>query len=433
MLNTVSVYGPVRTPVDRTTSDTYPVNIPALTNYTVYIYASYVDAVNDYQYLLGGSSASGANIGIPASHKTILGHWGFLVGGSSTILDSTEALPRNRFTALVVTRVGSTVRLYRDGVLKNTVTDSTACPAITKFVLNGFDQASSYGCANGTQYVVAGIDDFAWSDGEVRSFADNPFSVYKAPASRLWAVSSVITLVGANSSEANTSGTGAISQVHILAGATSTQSDAASAAAITQTHILVGANSSQDNVSSTGSIAGGANLTAASSDQANASSTGAITQTHALVITALAQVNPSSAIAITQIGILRGTNLAQSNSGGAGAISLSTGNLAVASPVQINLTGAGAISQSGTVFDQGPSSPAVSTAFKKPGIPAGTPPWLKIFLEIIAGRRGNKIAVPLRQNLTFSATPTKAECEALYSYVNDVRASLDTLVNRLDS
>jgi hypothetical protein len=42
------------------------------------------------------------------------------------------------------------------------------------------------------------------------------------------------------------------------------------------------------------------------------------------------------------------------------------------------------------------------------------------------------MAPPLR-NLTFSATPTKTECEALYSYVNDVRASLDALLNRLDS
>lgn len=70
---------------------------------------------------------------------------------------------------------------------------------------------------------------------------------------------------------------------------------------------------------------------------------------------------------------------------------------------------------------------------RKPSIPSGVAPWLREILEVVIGRRQNKIDVPPARALTFSATPTKAECEALYAYVHDVRAALDALVSRLDS
>jgi hypothetical protein len=325
----------------------------------------------------------------------------------------------------------------------------------------------------------AGVTSVIWGAAEARAFHENPWKLFKTPTRRLWVVaSSVADLSGADSFLANTASTsailqghalaatnsllqtatastGAISQAHTLAGASSlqaitvsigvilqnhvllgaksAQANSGSNPAATQAHVISGANSSQANVGNAGAISGGSGLMGTPSNQANISSANAVAQAHALVITASAQVNPSSAIAITQIRILRGVSLAQSNSGGAGTISLSTGSLAAASPAQINLAGVGAISQAGVVIDLWTSSLAVPSAARKPGIPAGTPAWLKIFLEIIAGRRGNKIAVPPRQNLNFSATPTKAECEALYSYVNDVRGSLDALVNRLDS
>lgn len=71
--------------------------------------------------------------------------------------------------------------------------------------------------------------------------------------------------------------------------------------------------------------------------------------------------------------------------------------------------------------------------FKKPGIPSGTPDWLRTMLEIIVGRRGNAIDAPKFQTLTFSATPTKTECEALYAYLNDVRQGVEDILTRLDS
>jgi hypothetical protein len=70
---------------------------------------------------------------------------------------------------------------------------------------------------------------------------------------------------------------------------------------------------------------------------------------------------------------------------------------------------------------------------KKPSIPDGTPLWLRAMLEIITGRRKNNIPAPAPRTLTFSATPTQAECEALYAYVNDVRNVLEALLSRLDS
>lgn len=70
---------------------------------------------------------------------------------------------------------------------------------------------------------------------------------------------------------------------------------------------------------------------------------------------------------------------------------------------------------------------------KKPGIPSDTDPWLKTTMEIMMGRRGNAIEVPAKKELTFSATPTKAECEELYNYTNSMRDKLEQLIRRFDS
>jgi hypothetical protein len=69
---------------------------------------------------------------------------------------------------------------------------------------------------------------------------------------------------------------------------------------------------------------------------------------------------------------------------------------------------------------------------RKPSIPDGAPIWLRTTLEILCGRRKNKISVPPPRTLTFSSPPTKSECEALYAYVNDVRNSLQSLIERFD-
>jgi hypothetical protein len=93
----------------------------------------------------------------------------------------------------------------------------------------------------------------------------------------------------------------------------------------------------------------------------------------------------------------------------------------------------GKTADAGIVADAFLSSQAASSAgIKKPGIPSDTPDWLKTMLETIVGRRDNAITPPSFQTLTFSATPTKTECEALYAYVNTIQDALEQLLNRMD-
>ncbi len=76
---------------------------------------------------------------------------------------------------------------------------------------------------------------------------------------------------------------------------------------------------------------------------------------------------------------------------------------------------------------------APSGGIKKAGIPADTEAWQKTNWEIILGRRGNAVPVPAKKNLTFSASPTQAECEQLFAHVDEVRDSLEKIIRRFDS
>ncbi len=87
----------------------------------------------------------------------------------------------------------------------------------------------------------------------------------------------------------------------------------------------------------------------------------------------------------------------------------------------------------GVITDPWRSVVTASSGIQKPGIPNDTQPWLKTTLEILMGRRGNAIDVPEVPDLTFSATPTQAECEALFASVKATRDSLQQLKDRFDS
>lgn len=75
---------------------------------------------------------------------------------------------------------------------------------------------------------------------------------------------------------------------------------------------------------------------------------------------------------------------------------------------------------------------------KKMQVPATdspTPEFMRAVrdnLEIITGRRRNQIDVPDLQNLTFSSTPTQAQCQALNAYVNAWAQVFQQLMSRLD-
>jgi hypothetical protein len=342
----------------------------------------------------------------------------------------------NRSMVLTTDGTAAGTKCYIDGADSGLAWSATPAswPAGTKLLHIGNYSGAATIDTDGSMLSFA-YTNRAWRPAEAKAFHDSKGNaLFKAAPRLLWvAPASGITLIGANSTQANPSSTAAITQAHTLTGAGSTQSNASSTGSIAQTHILTVAGSIQENASSTGSIAGGANLTIAPSDQANPSSTGAITQTHILVMAASVQDNIAAASPIVQAHILAAANAVQANLGSTGAIGLSTGDLTAENATQANLSGTGVISMVGIVPDAFLSSMAVSTAIKKPGVPAGTPDWLKTIIEIVLGRRGNKITAPAAQTLTFSATPTKAECEALYAYVNTVRDSVDQLLNRLDS
>lgn len=197
-------------------------------------------------------------------------------------------------------------------------------------------------------------------------------------------------------------------------------------------HNLTGAPSTQASTGGTAAITQAHALAVAASTQVNASSTGAITQAHVLTFSASTQNGTSSAIAITQVHVLSGGASTQGNLGGTGAITIS-GDFIGAPSTQDNLSSTGAISDGIVVETALTTGIARTIRIKKPGIPTGTPEWLKTTIEILIGRRGNKIEAPEFQTLAFSATPTKAECEALYSYINEVRTAVENILTRLDS
>lgn len=124
-----------------------------------------------------------------------------------------------------------------------------------------------------------------------------------------------ITLVGANSTQANTSGTGTITQTHVLTGTNSAQDNTSGTGSISQVHILSGADGTQDNSSSTGAISLGSaiDLIGANSAQDNVSGTGAISQAHNLTGSDSSQSNTSGTGAIAQVHILSGADCTQIN------------------------------------------------------------------------------------------------------------------------
>jgi len=75
---------------------------------------------------------------------------------------------------------------------------------------------------------------------------------------------------------------------------------------------------------------------------------------------------------------------------------------------------------------------------KKPTISRRFPPdkqtWEAVveLLEILTGRRKNKLDAVALTPLSFSNPPTQAEVQALYQYTNRVQAGLAAIAGRLD-
>lgn len=533
--------GKVRVAGDNTTSDTYPVNVSALTDFTLYLYTSFTDAATPFQYLLGFSSGSGDLLGIPAVHSSIGLRWGLLIGagGTNTFLDSNEVFPRDQLTAVVITRNGSTIKFFRDGVLKNTVTNSTTVPAMSGMTLNSYTQNGDAGAHLGTYFALAGVDPVAWSDGEVRKFSANPWSTFQAPPRRLWvipssSVSGTVSYTNANDTLAasgtttvkgalaktNANDTSAASGTTTVTGtlARTNANDSISAsgsvgAAVSGTLAYTNANdtssasgtttvtgsldrtNANDSVSASGSIGSAVSGTLAytnandtlaaaatttvtgSLSRTNANDTSAASGTTTIkgslartnandtlaasgttkVISSLAKTNANDTSAAsgttTIVGALAKTNANDTvaasgtvTTGSSGTVAYTNNNDTLSASGTTKILGTLArtnandgLAASGTVNNGIIVESALTDGItatvriKKPGIPAGTPDWLKTTLEIVLGRRGNRVTPPPAQTLTFSSTPTKAECEALYAHVNNVHSALTDLINRFDT
>lgn len=310
---------------------------------------------------------------------------------------------------------------------------------------------------------------------EVIRLNERVWRVWRAPTRRLWAVSATTAATGtvaytnANDTLAasgtttvtgtlaktNANDTSAASGATTVTGSLSktNANDTSSASGTTTITGTLARTNANDSVSASGSVGSAVSGTLAYTN-ANDTSTASGTTT---VTGSLAKTNAndsSSATGTTTIaGSLAKTNADDTVSASGTVTSGSTGTVAytnkndtlsasgtttiLGSLAQTNRNdslAASGIVNSGIIIESALTDGVTTTIrIKKPGVPTGTPDWLKTLLEIILGRRGNKIAVPAEQNLTFSSTPTQAECQALYSYVNQVRDSLDSLVNRLDS
>lgn len=252
----------------------------------------------------------------------------------------------------------------------------------------------------------------------------------QANQSSAGAITQAHQLAAAPSAQANPSATGAISQAHQLAASPSAQGNSALAAGVSQAHQLAGAGAGQANPASAAAIAQAHILIHAPSIQDNIAAASAVVQQHILAAAASQQANQAPGAAIQTP--INGQPSTQSNASSAGSISVNR-VLTAAGAQQNNISGTGATSN-GVVADEWLTNlKTTSYGIKKAGIPNDAPAWLKTDMEIVLGRRNNRVPVPVKRTLTFSATPTKDECEALYAYVNDMQDSLNRLITRFDS
>lgn len=437
--------------------------------FSVFVWVRPAELNTSYSRIIETSYASGFYLGSNTAAR-----YCWIVNNSSLegCVGGLQAVGRRDFVCGVFD--GSNRILYVNGVKAGSSTATAPSTALTAFVSR---PNSAEGWAGDIDTVA--IFNRAFAPSEIWSLYQNPWQLLKAPVRRLWSAISSIKLTGTTSTQANLGSadtihqghmiagaipaqanfgsTTAIGQDHMLGGIAPTQVNTSGIAVIRQHHMLAGATNTQHNASSTGSIAYGLTLVTAAGDHANTADTGAITQLHALISAAVMQENASSATGITQAHILSVTNIAQAAMSSSGVIIIASSGYLVPAPLaQRNAPGTGAIVQAHLVVVASPGqgnrcsagsisdgvvieralvtgTTTATVRIKKPGIPAGTPEWLKTMVEILIGRRGNRIAVPKFRTLTFSANPTRMECEALYSYTNEVRRAVETIITRLDS
>lgn len=209
------------------------------------------------------------------------------VGGTATTLQTIADTPS---TAAVykLEAIGSSIKVYKDGVqIGTTVTDT------------------------------------AWSSGRVGVWHSSSSAEIDD-----WAADNAATAVTAdNSTQANSTTNGAIGQEHIVTGSNVTQANTSSSGAIVQTMLgeMLADNSTQVNTSTSGYVTQPQTITGSDVTQVNGSTSGSIVMTHALVATDSIQVNASDNGAITQVQALTAGNSIQVNQSSSGKMTWTPG------------------------------------------------------------------------------------------------------------
>jgi hypothetical protein len=347
---------------------------------------------------------------------------------------------------------GATCDWFRDGV--NIASTSGKNPgAVTNPLWIGNQRGSGLPFLSG-RFAYFHLLDKYLDDLSIAAIAANPWQLFEPEGEDIWVPSPALDLAGAAVIQKSSVTGAAIAQAQSLASAASIQAHMVTAAAVAQNHVLAVAASTQKSAATAAALVQVQPLASAASVQAQAASAAAISRGLVLLQFESLQENAAFAAAITQEHLLAvpARSIQDNASSNIGAM-LFTHLLAGANPDQANASGIAEItgtqllravssrqfnSSAKEAMGDGMIEPALATAraqpirVKKPGIPAGTPEWLKTMMEILTGRRGNRIAAPQFRKLTFSATPTQSECEALYSYTNTVRDALEQVISRMD-
>jgi hypothetical protein len=417
--------------------------------------AQYIPVAAVNQYICGIQEAPNADshdreLRIDAAGRFLF----YIYAGAAKQATSISSAAVNTPVHLLGVSDGTNIYLYVNGVLEATTAggDAYAGYASPEFVIGAGQTDAGVPVPGSGLLNYAVYYNKALNAPEARSRYDNKFSLARAPARRIFSGSN--NLIAAACIQANTGSSGPIIRDHLLAGAASSQGNTASVAAISGNHNLAGGASVQGNGSASSTLAYGLALTGGAISQTNAAGMGAARQVHGLMIAKTAQGNTSATTGTAQTHVLLAAGLALINTTSTGTMTPGSGSLASAPLAQKNTPSTGAIIQAhflvAVLSSQGNSTstggisggvvveslPVTRSApirlARKPGVPPGTPEWLKTMIEILTGRRGNKIEVPGFQTLTFSASPTKAECEALYAYTNTMRHALEQLISRMD-
>ena len=403
--------------------------------------------------------------------------------------DTTQAIPGSTvsglalgssgFTVLTFTHDGSStsgMSFYRNGILIGTTAALGVQNSGAGNLIIGAsrDQSASFDSdADWMGFVRAKR---VLSVGEVAEVSRSMWSLWQAPQKRLWTVSAVTTITGTVtytniddtvSASGTTTVTGSVAATNANDTSTATGTTTVTGSSATAnandtvsasgSPVIVGTSATtnaDDAVSASGAVGSAVSGSVAYTnvdDTATASGTTTVTGSAAVTnVDDTASATGTTTVAGTSATTnandvcaasgevsadeVTGT-VAYTNANDTAAASGTTTIVGLSSTTNTNDTVlAFGVVNAGIVVETALTTGITQAdRIKKPGIPTGTADWLKTFLEIIVGRRGNKIAVPAAQDLTFSATPTQAECEALHAYTNEVREAVNKIITRLDS